>query len=149
MSPQIHSLIKFDNTFDPKIRNKSQLKKMPEIEEFFTSSKHCRMREYSVEFRFCQENDCSICARMGRTARSPSIEVDVYNFQNEILHWMDLSIIEQNNNNHFMSPKLGRQYTDSKNPSIENLLKALPKSKEGTKEKQAIVNAKKKNKNFI
>ena len=115
---------------------------MSKIEDFFTSSKHCRMTEYTLEFRLCQKNDCSICVRIRRTVRSPSIEVDGYNFQNEILFWMNLPIIEQNNNNHFMSPKLGKKYIDSKNPSIEDLLKAFHKSKEDTKEKQAIANAK-------
>ena len=93
------------------------------------------MTEYIVGFRLCQENGCSTCARIGRIVKSPSIEVDNYNFRNEILCWMDLTIIDQNNQDHFMSPKVGRQYIDSNNLSIEDFLKEFPKSKEDTKEK--------------
>ena len=49
------------------------------------------MPEYTLRFRLCQENDCSVYARIGRTVRSPSIEFGGYNLQNEILYWMDFS----------------------------------------------------------
>ena len=65
-----------------------------------------------------------------------------------ILCWINLPIIDQNNQDHSMSQKLERQYIDPKDPSIEDLLKTLPKPKEDTKEKEAIANAKTKDKKF-
>ena len=93
------------------------------------------------------EKNCSACVKIRTIARNLIIDVDNYNFQNDILLWIDLPIIDQNNQDHFMSQKLERQYIDPKDLSIEDLLKTLPKSKEDTKEKEAIANAKKKIRN--
>ena len=57
------ALNKFDPDYSIDYRSKSLLKKMPIIASFINCPKHCRMMEYSVEFRLCGITGCDLCKK--------------------------------------------------------------------------------------
>ena len=63
-----------DPDYDPNIRSKSNLKKMSLLMEFLSCPKH--FSGYMLEYHLCGEVDCTICVRIGRTMKTPGIEVD-------------------------------------------------------------------------
>ena len=43
------TLIEFDPAFDPHIRSKSQIRKMPQIAELLASPEHCLLSDYTIQ----------------------------------------------------------------------------------------------------
>ena len=70
--------------WDSKYKSKSQLSKMPEIEEFFNSPEHCRKTDFSFELRLCGVVGCRLCAKI-RSVRTPDVDVNGYNLRQEVL----------------------------------------------------------------
>ena len=60
------ALLDFDPDFDFNIKSKSQMSKMPIIEEFLASLEHFCLTDYTHQFRFCGKEGCRICVRIGR-----------------------------------------------------------------------------------
>ena len=47
------ALLDFEPDFDPNIKSKSHMSKMLLIEEFLASLEHCRLTDYTLQFRLC------------------------------------------------------------------------------------------------
>ena len=47
------TLVDFDPDFDPNIRSKSQISKMPQIAEFLASPEHFRLSDYTLQYILC------------------------------------------------------------------------------------------------
>ena len=47
------TLVEFDPAFDPNIRSKYQISKMPRIAELLASPEHCRLSDYTLQYRLC------------------------------------------------------------------------------------------------
>ena len=60
------AVLDFDPDFDPNIKSKYQMSKMPLIEEFLASPEYCRLTDYTLQFRLCRKEVCGICVRIGR-----------------------------------------------------------------------------------
>ena len=76
----LDALIKFDSSFDAGITIKSQLRRIPIIEQFLCSSDHCRITTYTFELRMCGKYVCYLCARIDRNISTP----DGWTFQFQI-----------------------------------------------------------------
>ena len=48
-----NTLLDFEPDFDPNIKSKSQMSKMTLIEELIAISEHCRLTDYTHQFRLC------------------------------------------------------------------------------------------------
>ena len=56
----IDALVEFDAAFDPNIRSKSQISKMPQTSELLASLEHCRLSDYTLQYRLCRKVGCKI-----------------------------------------------------------------------------------------
>ena len=59
------ALLDFDPDFYPKIKNKSQISKIPLIEELIASPERYRLIDYTLHFRLCGKEGCGICVQIG------------------------------------------------------------------------------------
>mmetsp|Transcript_23791 Transcript_23791/g.40673 ORF Transcript_23791/g.40673 Transcript_23791/m.40673 type:complete len:86 (+) Transcript_23791:232-489(+) len=81
---------------------------MPLLKKFLTCKRHFRRTEYTVEFRLCVQSRCDICSKIGRTVRTPNVEVDGVNLQDEVLRFMTLPVPNKNDDNHYLQPAMAR-----------------------------------------
>ena len=140
-------LKKFDPDYSSEYTSKSQLKKMPLIAEFFANVGHCRVTEYSVEFRLCGVNNCNLCTRVGRSVRTPNIEVNGRNLRQEALRFMTLPVENVDDKEHYLPPAEAREYAERNNLSLDDLLRFIPDAKKNdTETKKAVDAGKKKDK---
>ena len=87
-----HALVEFYPAFDPNLRSKSQMKKMPIITEFLTSSGNFRLTDYTLEYILCGKDSCVICVQIGRGIRTPGIAVGNNNLCAEVLGRMEFPV---------------------------------------------------------
>ena len=140
------ALVAYDPEYSRDNRSKAQLKKMPFINEFFSSDDNFRATPYSLEFRLCDKNECSICRRVGRQIRTPLTANG--ELRNEVLRWLDNPIPDvKKDTRHYLSPEDTREYIESKKPSIEDQRKHLPASNKDEKLSRSVIQAKKEDKN--
>ena len=88
----IDALKRFEPCFDFNFRSKSQLKKMPSISEFWNCPKHCRLTDYSVEFKLCTDLSCKLCKKFGRLSCTPNVKVKNCDLCDKVLRFMTLSV---------------------------------------------------------
>ena len=138
----------FDPSYDPEKRSKSGLQQMKNIAEFMNSPEHCRISEYTLEYRLCGVAGCVICANIGREPRTPSINVDGYNLREEVLDWMEFPTVNPADNDHYLGPQATRAYLKANNVPFEKLKGGLPKAKEDNEEMKAIAFAAEEDKKF-
>ena len=74
---------------------------MPDLSEFLSDVNHCRMSEYTLEFRLCRKANCNMCEKMGRKVRTPVTFVNGYNLRDEMLRWQDLATVNDADSEHF------------------------------------------------
>ena len=55
------ALIDFDPAFDPNIRSKFQIRKMPQISELLASLEHFRLSDFTLQYRLWSKVGCNIC----------------------------------------------------------------------------------------
>lgn len=119
---------------------------MPHIKAFLESPEHCRLSSFTLEFRLCGKNGCDICAKIGRSVRTPDVQVGDYNLQEEVLRWMEMPVPNPSDPNHYLSAKDAREVNDKK--SHPWLLKHLPTKKDNDEEKISIQRSKNIDKKF-
>ena len=78
-------LVYFDPVFDPNIRSKSQISKMPQIAELIASPEHFGLSDYTLQYRLCGKEVCNIFVQIGCTLRTPEIDAGVYNLRKDVL----------------------------------------------------------------
>ena len=61
---------------------------------FISSADHCRITEYTLEFRLCGKQGCIVCAKIGFGVRMPEISIKGKNILGELLRWFDLPVIK-------------------------------------------------------
>ena len=128
----------FDPSYDPEKQSKSGLQQMKNIAEFMNIPEHCRISEYTLEYRLCGVAGGVICANIGREPRTPSINVDGYNLREEFLDWMEFPTVNPADNEHYLGPQATRAYLKANNVPFEKLKGGLPKAKEDNEEMKAI-----------
>lgn len=135
-----NALLSFDPDYNENYKSKAQLKKMPLIEAFFGCPVHCRMTEFTVEYRVCDIANCVLCKRIGRSVRTPDIEVNGFNLRKEVLRFLTLPIPNKDNPDQFLSSSNARKYAETNKLSADDLCKIIPTKKHTTssKEKEAL-----------
>ena len=98
------------------------------------------MKPFTLEFRLCGKDGCTICAKIGRGVRTPDVQVGDCNLRQEALRWLDLPVPNPSDPDHYLSPKEARVKNDKK--SLSSLLKHLPTTKDDTEEKKSIQRSK-------
>ena len=53
------ALVEFDPAFDPNIRFKFQISKMPQISEVLASLEHFRLSDCTLQYRLCEKIGCN------------------------------------------------------------------------------------------
>ena len=66
----------------------------------------------------------------------------VYNFQEEMLRWIDLPILNPSNRDHLLAPEKAREYIDTNELSFDELKGHVPDLQADTEEKTALKKAK-------
>ena len=142
------ALKQFDLCYDPQYRAKSQLKKMPGIAEFMNSKEHCRVTDYSLEFRLCGITGCHICKKVGRSVRKPDVDINGLNLRAEVLRFMTLPIPNKDDSEHYLPAALAREHTETNNLTLDDLKKFILSAKNDSEEKNRIDKMKKIDKSF-
>ena len=75
------ALVEFDPDFYPNTRSKSQIRKIPKIEELLSSPEHFRLSDYTLHYILCGKEVPRICIQIGRILRTLEIDVGGYNFE--------------------------------------------------------------------
>ena len=136
----------FDSCYDEKYRSKSQLSKMPGIAEFLNDPDHTRMTPYSLEFRLCGKDNCRLCEKVGRSVRTPDVEVNGRNLREEVLRFNTLPVENENDDEHFLPPPDAREHIDTNNLTVEDLTKIIPTTGNNSEEKKLMAAARQKDK---
>ena len=136
------ALVQFDAAFDPNIRSKSQISKMPRIEELLASPEHCRLSDYTLQYRLCGKEGCNIFVRIGCTLRTPYIDVGVYNLRKDVLRQLDFPVNNPMDNDHFLTPTEVKTCIGSKNTSLGDILEIIPDSRQNVKQISRLAEAK-------
>ncbi len=145
----LHEKIRsFDSKYSPDFRNKNQLRKMPIISEFFDSPDHCRVTEFTLEFRLCGKNGCHLCQLVGRSIRTPDVDIGKMNLREEVLRFIDLTIPNPTDRDHYLSPKETRRHINKQSPSQEMLRSFIPNPKLNSTEAKITASAKTHDKMF-
>ena len=97
-------LVEFDPVFDSNIRSKSQIIKMPQIAELLASPEHFRFSDYTLQYRLCRKEGCRICVQINFRIRNPDIDVGGYNICEEVLGWLEFSVKNLIDKDHFLKP---------------------------------------------
>eukprot|EP00957_Ditylum_brightwellii_P184965 14086419-Ditylum_brightwellii.AAC.1 len=125
----VDRLKEFDPGYNESYTNKSQLKKMPLIADFFGSSDHCCYTSYSAEFRLCGKLNCCLCGKVGRSMHVPDVVVDGVNVRKEVLHLTILPVPNTSDKDHYLSPAEAREYIEKNNLTLDDLKEFIPGSK--------------------
>ena len=104
------------------------------------------MTEYTLEFRLCGAVDCNTYKLVGRSVRTPDVDVGEKNLRKEVLRWMTLPVENKDDTKHFLPPEEARKHIDSTNPTLKDLLSVIPNAKATTVEKKIMEERKKKDK---
>ena len=113
---------------------------------FISSADHCRITEYTLEFRLCGKQGCIVCAKIGFGVRMPEISIKGKNILGKLLRWMDLPVIYPLDKAHFLSIDNTRAYIDTKSLSLEEPMSNLPAVKEDEIMKKRLAKGKDKEK---
>ena len=116
------ALLDFDPDFDPSIKSKYQMSKIPPIEEFLASREHYRLTDYTLKLRLCGKEGWGICVQIGCRIRTPDIDVGGYNLREEVLRWIDFPVNNTMEKDHFLTPEKGRTSIYEKSTSLDKLL---------------------------
>ncbi len=122
----IDALKKFDPDFDPTLTSMSQLKKMPVLNEFLSCPKHCHRTDFSLEFRLCGAANCHLCKKIGRSVRTPNVEVKGKNLREEVLCFNSFPIEDPMNEGHYMPPANALAHIESSEISFDEMKKLIP-----------------------
>lgn len=145
----MHNRMKsFDSSYDPSLRSMSQLSKMPNIARFLNCPNHCRRTPFSIEMRLCGVEDCDLCEMVGRSIRTPDVVVNGRNLREETLRYTTLPVINKDDDKHHLPPAEAREYQEEKNLTVGELTAIIPSARLDTEEKQALAEAKRKDKEF-
>ena len=103
----LHEVLRaYDKYYDPNIRTRSQLSRMPNLKQLLESN-HVQESEYSFEIRKCEEEDCDICKNIGRVVRIPCVDA-----QRKALRFINLPIPNPMEKEHYISPSASREHID-------------------------------------
>ena len=130
-----NALKQFDSDYNSSYSSKSQLKKMPQIAAFVNCSKHCRITEFTVEFRLCDKSDCDLCKCVGRKVRTPDVDVGGTNLRKELMCFMTLPIRNPDDTSHYLPPQDARRYIEQNNVTADESRKMIPNSKQNSKDR--------------
>ena len=108
------ALVDFDPDFDPNIRSKSRIRKMPRITKFLTSPEHLRLSDYTLRYILCRKEGCNICVRICCRLITPDMDVGGYNLREEVLRWVDFPVNNPTEKYHLLTPTEGITYVDLK-----------------------------------
>ena len=122
----LDALKDFDSDFDPSLTSMSQLKKMSVIHEFLTCPNHCHRTDFSLEFRLCGNSTCHLCQKIGRSVRTPDVEVNGRKLRDEMLRFNSFPIVDAMNEGHYMPPAEALKHIASKRISFEEQKKLIP-----------------------
>ncbi|KAL7528721.1 hypothetical protein ACHAWF_008133 [Thalassiosira exigua] len=140
------ALQKLDECYDPSYSSMSQLNKMPVISKLLNDSNHCRRTPYSLEFRLCGEEGCELCKKIGRSPRTPNVEVNGRNIRDEVLRFNTLPVENKDDMDHFLSPADARKHIEDEKLTAEDLIKIIPTTANNDEEKKAMKAAREKDK---
>ena len=131
------ALLAYDPGFKEVYRNRTQLRRMKNIERFLNCRNHCRITSFSFELRLCGKVGCVICGNI-RQVRCPNVVVHGKNLRDEVLCWADLPVPNPSDPNHFLSPAQTREYIDLEGISFDILKKHLPLANKDEEEKKSV-----------
>ena len=126
--------VEFDPYFDPNIRSKSQISKMPQILELLVRPENCRLSDYALQYRLCKKEGYNICVRIGRRIINPDIDLGVYNIREEVLRWIEFTVNNTMEKDHFLTPMEIITYIGSNNTSLDKILETITDSRRNAKE---------------
>ena len=117
-----YAILYFEPDFDPSIKSKSHMIKIPFIEELLTSLEHCHLTDYTPQYRLCGKEGCGIFVQIGRRIRVPDIDVGGYNLREEVLRWIDFPVNNTMEKDHFLTTEKVRTSIDANSNSLDELL---------------------------
>ena len=88
----LDALSDFDPEFSVNYCTKPQLRNMPIIHLFLTSTEEFRITESTLKLGMFGNEGCTICARIKLKFRTPNVEVNGYNICQEMILWMDILV---------------------------------------------------------
>ena len=70
--------------------------------------------QYTLEIRLGGKFGCTLCAKVGRYAKTPNIFINSKNIRDEVLQWMDLTVVDQMDKARFLFIEKIQSYIDKK-----------------------------------
>ena len=111
------------------------------IKKVLESPDHCRITPFTFELRLCDKTGCVICIAIGRTPRTPNVQVNGKNLLDKTLRWIDLPVPNPSNQDHYLPPKEAREAIE-KSLSFDQLKSHIPNVKTDTVEQMHLKKAK-------
>ena len=130
-----YTLLQDDSSYSPNPQSKSQINKIPLINNSFSSNNHSRETSYSLEFRVKMDGCTNYDHIIFHTPLTRDAEL-----RNKMLWWLNNPIPDTSrNNNHYLYPEDTREHIEPESLSLDTQIEYIPPyHKENKKDRSAL-----------